>query len=271
MLSWLPRLRGDRVVVTLHGQDWRRPKWGSLASAALRAGEWSALSLPHATISVSETLAEKLSKQYGGEVTFVPNGVTVEDHDDPSILPEHGIEPGRYVLFASRLVPEKGVHYLLEAWRGNGLGMPLVLAGDSSFSKTYVEQMKAQADHHSVFTGYVYGPRLAALFRNAALFVLPSDLEGMPIVLLEALGYGTPVLASDIPPNLEVLGGFGRTFRAGDVADLRAKLHEAVRDLEAMRVQAAEASRIIRNSYTWDDITERTLDVYELVLQRRAA
>jgi glycosyltransferase involved in cell wall biosynthesis len=264
LLSWLPRAVRVGVVATVHGQDWRRPKWGALASFALRAGEWTALHAPDETICVSETLTHSLERQYGRRVWFIPNGVSLEPGDDVSILQEHGLASNRYILFASRLVPEKGAHYLVEAVRDAGLDMPVVLAGASSFSDDYIRKLKSVAAHGDIlFPGYVYGARLAALFRHAALFVLPSDIEGLPIVLLEALGYGAPVLASDISPNLEVLGEMGRTFKAGSVSDLRRQLVGCLTDLPAMREQARTASETITSAYDWDVVTDRTVSVYE--------
>jgi glycosyltransferase involved in cell wall biosynthesis len=266
--SWLPRGVRRPVVATIHGQDWRRPKWGGLASLALRSGEWMAMHVPNETIVVSQTLTRALSEKYGRAAWFIPNGITLDPGDDVSILDELGLEENRYVLFASRLVPEKGAHYLAEAARQAALDMPVVLAGDSSFSEDYVTALKAGAAGANIlFPGYVYGARLAALFRHAALFVLPSDLEGLPIVLLEALGYGTPVLASDIPPNREVLGDFGNTFAAGDVRDLRRRLTACLADLPSLRRAAGAARQAILLEYDWDAVTDRTIEVYERSLR----
>ena len=271
LFSWVPRVRRCASVVTIHGQDWRRPKWGRGASLALRAGEWMAVHAPHATICVSETLAQDLMARHGRRVEFIPNGMSLTADRDDSILQEHGLEPGRYVLFASRLVPEKGCHYLIEAWQRGGFDMPLVMAGDSSFSDEYVARLKAAASDGGgariVFPGYVYGARLASLFENAALFVLPSDLEGMPIVLLEALGYGTPVLASDIAPSREVLGSFGRTFKAGSVEDLRGGLADCLGDIERLRSEAQRARDVIKRDFDWDKVADRTLDIYQLLAE----
>jgi len=271
LLSWAPRLAGAGAVVTVHGRDWQRPKWGEAASLALRGGEWVAMRAPDETVVVSQSLAGELSARYGRAARFIPNGIKLEEGDDPGVLDELGLEAGRYVLFASRLVPEKGAHYLVEAWRRCNGDLALVMAGDSSFSEDYVRSLHAMCAGDVVFPGYVFGARLATLFRNAALFVLPSDLEGLPIVLLEALGYGTPVLASDIPPNREVLGDLGRTFRAGDVDDLRRQLDAVLDELPALRAQATEAAAWIADEYDWDAVADQTLALYESVLRSRGS
>jgi len=269
LLSWVPRLRRTGVVVTIHGQDWQRPKWGPVAAMALRAGEWMAMHAPDETIVVSRSLTEELSAAYAHPARYIPNGITLADGEDASIIDELGLESQGYILFASRLVPEKGAHYLAQACRDMPIDMPLVMAGDSSFSDAYANELRAACSHQRVvFPGYVYGLRLAALFRHAALFVLPSDVEGLPIVLLEALGYGTPVLASDIPPNREVLAGLGRTFRAGDVADLQRQLTRALADLPALQDEASTAAATLLAAYDWDVISDQTLAVYEASLAR---
>lgn len=269
VMSWLPRVTGKKVVCTIHGQDWKRPKWGRAASMALKLGEWASMHVPDAAISVSETLAEELSQAYGRPVHFIPNGVTLVDEADDYWLRELGLRPQEYVLFASRIVPEKGLHYLLDVWRRGKVEMPLVVAGDSSFSQGYVDQLKETAPAGVHFVGYVFGARLASLFRECAVFVLPSDLEGLPIVLLEALGYGAPVLASDIAPNREVLGTFGTTFRAGDVDDLEKRLSECMADSDGARDRAAAAQARVRDEFNWDRVTTSIEALYSSLVTKR--
>lgn len=267
LASPLARIRGRIVVATVHGQDWRRAKWGRLASAILRLSEWTALRVPHATISVSEGLAEKYSASRASKVVHIPNGIAIHPGDDGSILKEYGLTDGGYILFAGRLVPEKGAHYLIEACERSSIDLPLVIAGDSSMTNDYVSALKATACSNIVFTGYQYGGRLAALFRHAGLFVLPSDLEGLPIVLLEALAYGVPVLASDIAPNVEVLGSNGHYFRAGDTTDLARRLEESIAQLDQLRSAASRAKERALQDYDWDRVAQETVRLYESLLK----
>ena len=269
LLAWVPRLVGTASVVTIHGQDWRREKWGAVATRALRVGEWVSMTAPDATIAVSQSLADELEARYRRPVTYIPNGVWVSADEDASILSDLGVEPGAYVLFAARLVPEKGCHYLVRAWRDEGLDVPLVVAGGSSFSDQYVAELHREAPRRVVFAGWVHGARLATLLRRAMLFVLPSDVEGLPIALLEALAQGTPVLASDIPPNLEAMDGWGATFAAGSTRDLGRKLRECLGDLPHLREEAGLAQADIARRYDWEVTVDRTLDVYRQALARR--
>lgn len=262
LLSPLARLRGRKVVATIHGQDWRRGKWGGPASSILRLGEWMALHVPHATISVSETLARTYTMSGARRVTYIPNGISLDSGDDTAALSDAGVESGKYVLFAGRLVPEKGCHHLLAAWKRIDAPVKLVIAGDTSHSDGYVESLHSAATDSVVFTGYEYGARLAALFRHCALFILPSDLEGLPIVLLEALAYGAPILASDIAPNVEVLGDNGEYFEAGDSGRLALRLTECLERQDDMRARA----HVIRDralvEYDWDRVAQATGALY---------
>lgn len=270
LASPLARLRGRRVVATIHGRDWKRGKWGAFASAVLRLAEWMALHVPNATISVSETLAECYRSETGRDVRYIPNGITIDPGDDTSVLGEFGLADRGYLLFAGRLVPEKGAHHLVDAHRRARTGVPLVIAGETSMSDDYVARLRAASGDDVVFTGYQYGARLAALFRHAALFVLPSDLEGLPIVLLEALAYGVPVLASDIAPNVEILGGNGTYFVAGDEESLLTELASCLARSAELR-ELAEALRVrALAEYDWDRVAEATAALYESVVPASA-
>jgi glycosyltransferase involved in cell wall biosynthesis len=269
LMSPIAKLRGRKVVVTVHGQDWRRQKWGRFASMALQAGEWAALNVPNATISVSKGLAERYAAEGHDHVTYIPNGVSVAKGNDGGYLRELGLKPRGYVLFAGRLVPEKGVHTLIAAHARLGDTLPLVIAGGSSHSDDYVAELRKAAEGRDVrFLGNVYGRKLATLFRNAGLFVLPSDLEGQPIVLLEALAYGAPIVASDIPENVEVLGDKGLTFRVRDDVDLAEVLEGAIADMRGLVAQAsARRERAVRE-YDWSTVAAHTLEVYQGLVRR---
>jgi glycosyltransferase involved in cell wall biosynthesis len=260
---------GRRIVATVHGQDWRRAKWGRAATLALRAAEQAALRVPHATICVSRSLTERYAEQgFAEKVHYIPNGVTISAEDDPAYLAELHVEPGQYALFVGRLVPEKGPHYLIEAWRRLGTDRKLVVVGDSSFTDGYVDSLRV-GDSNVVFTGYLYGAKLATVFRNAGLFVLPSNLEGLPIVLLESLAYGTPVLASDIAPSVEVLGEQGEYFRAGDVDDLTQRLGELLPRLGELKARSAVLQAAVLAEYDWDAVAEQTEALYAQLLASR--
>ncbi len=261
-LAFLPRLAGRKVVVTVHGLDWRREKWGRAAAAFLRACEWSATRFPHATIVVSRTLEEHFRAQGGGNVRFIPNGTVLPDPAPPAPLEGLGLAPERYVLFVGRLVPEKGLHVLLRAHRETVPQWPLVIAGEGHFTDDYVTECRSLAGENVRFLGSVYGETLAALQQHAAVVVVPSSLEGLSIALLEAMSFGRAVLASDIPENAEVVEGAGEVFRRGDVADLGRALLALLADPDGRRRLGAAARDRIADRYDWDRVADRTLELY---------
>ena len=279
-LSPAARLTHARVVSTCHGLDWRRQKWGLLARTLLRAAEWPTARFPHKLITVSRVLAEYFHEKYNVDAVYIPNGFQVPDQlaDLREIAIRWGLtEPGRegrYVLFMARLVPEKGAHTLIEAYRKVKDGARLVIAGGASHSARYAEDLRDMAggDKRVIFTGGVSGRVWSELLSNAALFVLPSTMEGLPIGLLEAMGHARPCLASDIPENLEILepedggGRVGLVFPAGDADALAEAIDGALRTPERMEVLGRQARDMVERRYRWDLVTDRVDAVYRGLL-----
>lgn len=273
LLSPLPAyLSRARVVQTVHGLDADRKKWGPFATRVLRAGEWMSAWVPDATIVVSRGLEQHFLRRYGRRTHYVPNGVDVQpapDGDDA--LRRLGLMPGGYLLFVGRLVPEKAPDLLLRAFAGVSTDLRLVVVGGTSHSDDYVRKVEglAAGDDRVLLTGYVYDQDLAQLYANAAAFVTPSTMEGSPLTVLEAAAAGTPILASDIPPHLELLGADGpgrRQFATGDAEALEAAITAALGDLEAERRGAAELRRAVTRDRGWDAVSAATSAVYEEVL-----
>lgn len=263
----LPRALGKRVVVTVHGLDWRREKWGPLAAAYLRAGELVAARAAHEVIVVSRELERHFAARWGRQVTYIPNAVTPSFTPNPDVLRKYGLERGKYILTVGRLVPEKGLHLLIEVYGGFATDMPLVVVGDDPTGK-YLAQLKRTADDRVKFLGYIYGPPLAALFAGCYLYVHPSTLEGLSIALLEAMSYGAGVLASDIAPNREALADAGFYFRAGDVASLREVLGGLLSRPDAVRAKGQAAKERAGALYSWEEVARRTEAVYEKALRK---
>ncbi|MEW5773556.1 MAG: glycosyltransferase family 4 protein [Thermodesulfobacteriota bacterium] len=271
LFSWLPRLTGRKVVCTVHALEHRRAKWGHLASAALSAGAWAAAHIPHRTIVVSRPLQEHYRRVYGRDAVFIPNGVSPPRARPLDGLRRFGLEPGGYILFLGRLVPEKGVHTLIRAWNAVPSGLRLVVAGAPAHTPAYAAELRAlaAADPRIVFTGPLYGADKDEAFANARLFVLPSQLEGLPIALLEAMAHGLPVLCSDIPECAGVAEGAAgevmRTFLSNDPENLSRALGEmlAEPDLAAM---GRRARAFALESYSWDHAARATARVYRQAL-----
>ncbi|HET9887241.1 MAG TPA: glycosyltransferase family 4 protein [bacterium] len=267
-LAWLPRLFGKKVVVTVHGLDWRREKWGKVASNYLRFCEWTSTHLPHATIVVSQTLREHFG-MHGRRVHYVPNGTPPPIEASEQGARTLGLEPGRYVLFVGRLVPEKGVHLLVEAHNKFAQDWTLAIAGEGHFTDEYVQRCREAAGEDVRFLGPVYGEELASLWQHAALVVLPSSMEGLSIALLEAMSYCRPVLASDIPENREVLEEIGEVFRSGDPQDLGRRLHELLRSPAKRSEMGKRGGERIRERYGWDRVVQQTANIYQSLSSTR--
>jgi glycosyltransferase involved in cell wall biosynthesis len=267
-----------RVVQTVHGLDQDRSKWGRVASRVLGLACWMSARVPNATVVVSRSLQDYYWDEHHRSTAYIQNGVTVSHHRTQSstILEDLGLQPGGYVLFVGRLVPEKAPDLLLRAFRRlEREDMKLVIAGGSSFTAEYVELLEqlASEDDRVVMPGYVHGDKLDDLYNNAALFVLPSDVEGMPLTLLEAVSRGTPVLASDIPPHLEVLrvdGPGRRIFRQSDEADLLAKMEDALSHPRVERSGAEPAMESLQEHYNWDDAALALDGLYQAVMRGEA-
>ena len=266
LLCWLPRLLGKRVVVTIHGLDWQRAKWGRLASTYIRLGERSAARCAHEIIVLSRDVQKYFADTYGRETRLIPNGV-----DRPQILPaceitrQFGLEKDGYILFLSRIVPEKGLQYLIEAFKGVRTDKKLVIAGGASDTDAFAAQMKALAaeDARILFTGFVQGALLQELYSNACVYVLPSDLEGMPLSLLEAMSYSNCCLTSDIRECTDVTENHACAFKKGDAQDLRRQLQFLLNHPETIREYQSTAADFICEKYVWDDIARQTLALYQ--------
>jgi glycosyltransferase involved in cell wall biosynthesis len=254
--SIFPRFRGISTIVTVHGLDWEREKWGALAAYILERCEYPAIHFPNATIAVSRTLQEYFTTKYMIQPRFIPNGTPEAVVRPPGRIREWGLGENGYVLFVGRLTPEKGCHFLLEAWSRIESDLRLVVAGGTSFTDDYVASLEALKDDRVLMTGYVYGDVLAELWTNALFVVLPSTMEGLSIALLEAVSYGKCVLVSDIPENVEVTGEYAPRFESRNVDDLETKMRQLLESPELIAKYASLTRERIARRYAWDTIVD---------------
>ena len=266
LFSFLPHLAGKKTVVTVQGLDWQRGKWGRIASRVLKWGEAAAVSSPDATMVVSRTLQQHYRQRYDRDTFYIPNGATVTHPALPRQLDAWDLRPDKYVLFLGRFSPEKNCHLLIDAFENVKTDMKLVLAGGSSHSDAYVNSLRRHESERVRFLPWVSGRDLEELLCNAALLVLPSELEGLSLALLDAMAAGVCVLASDIPENKEVVEDAGFTFHRGDQADLELMLELLIRN-PALRRQATIRERErIQGQYRWPAIARSIEAVYYNVL-----
>lgn len=258
----IARLLGLKVVMTNHGPDYDRQKWGRMAKTVLKLGERLGTRFSNRVIVISKVIAGILSDKYGRtDVDLVFNGVNVpKKSHNVDFLQSKGIVPGRYMLALGRFVKEKGFHDLIDAYNTLGSGQyQLVIAGDADHEDQYSRKLKCTAKEAGVvLTGFIKGEELNQIMSNAALFVMPSYHEGLPIALLEAMSYNIDVLVSDIPANVLDCLSENDFFKVGNVSDLVLKLKSKLDNLQPQRIYDL-------NSYDWDKIAAQTVEVYRQV------
>lgn len=271
----LAKLFGKKAVATIHGLDWQRNKWGGFASKYILFGEKMAAKYADAVIVLSESVKEYFKEKYNRETLLVPNGINPVTPESIDVINEkYGLEKDGYILFLARITPEKGLDYLIDAYRTLNTDKKLVIAGSIEPETEYIRSVidRAKGCDNIVFTGFVSGKTLAALFTNCYVYVLPSDIEGMPMSLLEAVGYGARVIVSDIPENTVCLDGYGNSFKKSDTQSLKGILsycleHPEYKPSDFKEENTAEQTenkrKELMQKYDWDAITDRTIEIYQ--------
>ena len=282
VLSILPRLLkpSARVIATFHSRDYFHQKWNAFARLCLRIAECFTCMVPEKTIVISETLQKYATETYKKDFSVIPNGAEVRIETDTRSLSQWGLRPGRYALSVSRLVRHKGIHYLIKAFREleEKSKIPnnfkLAIVGSPANTSEYAEYLEtiSVGCPNIVFLGEQSGSDLDALFSHAALFVQPSEDEGLSLALLEAMASERLAIVSDIPANLEAIqNGAGVSFRNKDVEDLKEKLAFYINRPEEAKMIAHVAKERAEKCYSWDAIARRTLEVYEETIHAYSA
>lgn len=269
LFSWIPKFTSfAKVVVTCHGLDWRRAKWSGASSNLLHQGEKTAVNCADGLIVVSEELRSYFMQTYGRETSYIPNAPAKFAQSDPNFSygTSLGLEQKRYILFLGRLVPEKRPDLLIQAFQAlKPLGWKLVLAGGVSDTNRYASKLVDIAANNTavVFAGQLNGTRLAEIVRGAGLFVLPSELEGLPLAMLEAMQEGVPIVASDIPPHQQLLAeGRGLLFQSGNLDSCIHSLDWAIQNSQKLPAMAQDAQNFVESKYNWNYVTAETLRLY---------
>lgn len=272
VLMWFVKLFGKRCIATVHGLDHQRAKWGKFARWYILLGEKMMVKYADEIIVLSQNVQKYFMDTYGRETVFIPNGVTrPEIKEAAEIKEKYGLDKDEYILFLGRIVPDKGIGYLLDAYMelekemGSKL-KKLVIAGGSSDTKAYQKELMDRAEGHEniIFTDFIQGQTLEELYSNAYIYVLPSDLEGMPLSLLEAMSYGNCCVTSDIPECKSVIGQKGVSFNQGDVKSLKKVLRELLNDDARVQKYKSEAADYILENYNWDHVVDRTRMLYNV-------
>lgn len=263
----IAKIFGLKTIATIHGLDWKRAKWGGLATKMLKLGEKMAVKYADNIIVLSKNVQDYFEKEYKRTTVYIPNGIKEAKRVNDSIIyDKYGIQKDEYILYLARIVPEKGLHYLIKAYENLTTNKKLVIAGGSSHTDEYYEMIQDMAKNNDniIMTGFVEGEVLQSLYSNSYVYVLPSDIEGMPLSLLEAMSYGNCCLTSDISEMTEVLEDVGCTFKKGNSHDLEKKLKFLCENKEIVNEYREKSAKFITDKYNWENIVSDTLSLYEL-------
>ena len=267
---WIPKLFGKKCVATVHGLDWQREKWGKgFASKYIKFGEKVMAKYADEIIVLSESAAKYFKDTYNRDTVLINNGIEKPDKKQADKIKElYGISKDEYICMVSRLTAEKGVHYLIDAYNSINTDKKLVIAGDTSDTDDYVELLKKKAEGNPniIFTGFISGDVLDEIYSNAYLVVLPSDIEGMSLSLLEAMAYGNAVLCSDIPENTLVVEDKAIHFEKSNISDLADKLQMLCDKQDIRDDYKKNAEEFILGKYNWNDVAKSTHNLYKKVL-----
>jgi glycosyltransferase involved in cell wall biosynthesis len=274
LLSWIPRVFAPqkKVITTFHSIDRKHAKWGGVAKIALTLGEWAACKFAHQTIAVSRTIQQYSRDVYDATTVYIPNGVEhLEKITSTKTLEQYDLTTQEYIIALSRLIPHKGMHFLISAYtelsKTNSAalrGKKLVIVGDGSYTDSYVAQLKSLAEGNSniIFTGFQSGIALQELMSHAFLYVHPSTNEGLPITVLEAMSYGLPTLLSDIPEHLELCQDKRFLFRSEQVEHLKEQMNLLLHEPTLRQESSIQNKAVIESTYSWDHVTAAILKVY---------
>ena len=263
-MLWIPHLFRKKIVVTIHGLDWQRSKWGGFATKYIKFGEKLAAKYADEIIVLSKGVQDYFKETYNRDTVFIPNGVNKPIIRNSSIIKEkYGLEKDSYILFLARIVPEKGLHYLIDAYKQIDTDKRLVIAGGASHTNDYLKEIKnmVASDKRIIMIGFVQGQELEELFSNCYLYCLPSDVEGMPISLLEAMSYGCNCLVSDIKENTQVINQYAKTFKKGNVEDLAEQLTKILTTKSIFEKE--EISNYTLKRYNWNNIINDMERIYK--------
>lgn len=267
-MLWIPHLFKKKIVVTIHGLDWQRSKWGGLATKYIKFGEKLAVKYADEIIVLSKGVQKYFKETYNRDTVFIPNGVNKPTIREANIIKKFGLKKDNYILFLARIVPEKGLHYLIDAFKQIDIEKKLVIAGGASHTNDYLEKIKKMAseDKRIVMTGFVQGQLLEELYSNCYLYCLPSDIEGMPLSLLEAMSYGCNCLVSDIEENVQVIGKYATTFKKSNIEDLKEALNNMLNNKRKDKIKISEYTL---EKFNWDKTKEKLEDIYKKINYKR--
>lgn len=270
---WIPKLFGKKCVATVHGLDWQRDKWGKgFSSKYIKYGEKQLIKRADEVIVLSENAGSYFLDTYNRQTVIIPNGISIPEKNEADIITEkYGLKKDDYICIISRLTEEKGIHYLIDAFKQIKTDKKLVICGETSDTDDYVAKLNkmAEGNDNIIFTGFITGKELSEMFSNAYVMCLPSNMEGMSMSLLESLSYGNCVLCSDIPENTSVAESYAEYFKKGSVEELKIKLQMLSDNPDKVCEYKQKAANYICSKYSWELTANATCDLYERVAGKK--
>lgn len=261
----IPKIFKKKVVVTVHGLNYKTPKWKGLGAKVMKLGEKVTAKFANTIIVLSKEQQKYFKEKYNRETIYIPNGVTINDINEPNIIKSKwNLEKDKYILFLSRVVPGKGLEYLIDAYKQINTNVQLIIAGGTEYVDDFYDMIvkKVADDKRIKMIGFVKGEEISELYSNARAFIFPSEAEGMPMCLLEALSFNTPCLVSDIPENLNVAFDYVTSFESKNTEDLKIKLEKILNNNK----KSMNSREYIKNEYSWEKIVDDTLNVYKQLI-----
>jgi glycosyltransferase involved in cell wall biosynthesis len=269
LFCFIPRLMRRKIVGQGHGLEWKRSRWSRWGRLVLKLTEAPSVRFPHVLTVVSRVQQAYVKDKYGVDSLYIPTGVNIPVYEQPDLIKKYGLQGNDYILFAARLVREKGAHYLIKAYNRLSTNLKLVIAGDAQHEARYQEELRQLVNGNKkiIFTGFASGKMLCELFSNPYLFVLPSEVEGLPTALLEAMSYGNCCLVSNVPENAEALNKHGYLFNSQDVIDLAERLQFLIDNPCNVVAVKDGARKYALENFSWDIIASRFEELYHSLLQ----
>lgn len=265
----IPRLFRKKIVTTFHALDWRQVKWGALATKFLQGGERRGVRCSDGIIAVSRVMQNYVRDTYGVDAEYIPNGATLPlGPPRKGDIERYGLSGGDYILAVGRIIRDRGLHYLIDAFTGVPGDTRLVIVGSETPRTSYSDELEAMADGRVIFAGDVFGQALEDLYANCAVYVLASRVEGLPITVCEAMAHGRPLLLSEIPENQEVAGDAALYFNPPEISELREQLRVLLEDRPLQAQLSAKGLERARSTYNWDRIAEQVEAYYYKILDR---
>lgn len=269
LLSFVPNLLGKKVVYQGHGLEWKRAKWSGIMQNIIQYLDDFVILTNNNITMVSDEQSEYIKSHYNKNSITINSGVDISDVVyDKDTLNQYGLEEESYILYLGRLVPEKKADILIDSFiKLNDKNLKLVIAGDDPNELEYIKSLKEKANGQKniYFLGSVYGDNKNALLQYCKIFCIPSELEGLPITLLEAMSYERLCIASDIQANKEALSSYGTYFNVNDSESLVRAISYANKEYESLSTMRVEAKKRISENFTWDIISEKFDSYYNSI------